>query len=133
MYAIIIAIILGDLSNWFQLNCNLIITILPVIIVYRMGRLCGGAHKISSIKAPLFSMVGGRRVLGMGGGVVVGWVVGGGGGVCGVDGESWGGGLGGKRWVWVGGWVGWWCCGEWVGGCQGLSESVSYSSLLNWY
>ena len=67
MYAIIIAIILGDLSNWFQLNCNLIITKLPVIIVYRMGRLCGGAHKISSIKAPLFSMVGDWRVLGMGG------------------------------------------------------------------
>ena len=25
-----------------------------VIFVYRMGRLCGGAHEISGIKAPLF-------------------------------------------------------------------------------
>ena len=35
-------------------------------IVYRMGRLCGGAHEISGIKAPIFlhGWVG-----------VVGWVV----------------------------------------------------------
>ena len=58
------------------------------IFVYRMGRLCGGAHEISGIKAPLFL----RRwvgVVGWGGEwVVVGWVwVGVGwvnGGVCGV-------------------------------------------------
>ena len=25
-----------------------------ILIVYQMGRLCGGAHEISSIKAPLF-------------------------------------------------------------------------------
>ena len=30
-------------------------------IVYRMGRLCGGAHEISGIKAPIFlcGLVGG--------------------------------------------------------------------------
>ena len=39
-----------------------------------MGRLCGGAHKISGIKAPLF-------LHGWVGGAGVGWM---GGGVCGV-------------------------------------------------
>ena len=43
-----------------------------------MGRLCGGAHEISGIKAPLFCVggVGGGRVGGGGDGVgggVVGW------------------------------------------------------------
>ena len=38
-----------------------------IFIVYRMGRLCGGAHEISGIKAPLF-FCGGVG----GGGVVVG-------------------------------------------------------------
>ena len=28
-------------------------------IVYQMGRLCGGAHEISGIKAPIFLWVGG--------------------------------------------------------------------------
>ena len=50
-----------------------------MIIVYRMGRLCGGAHEISGIKAPLF---------------LHGW---GGWRVLGVDGLWWGGG-----WFW------WW-------------------------
>ena len=41
-----------------------------VMIVYQMGRLCGGAHEISGIKAPIFlhGWVGVSR-----GGVVVGW------------------------------------------------------------
>ena len=30
-----------------------------MIFVYRMGRLCGGAHEISGIKAPLFLRGGG--------------------------------------------------------------------------
>ena len=83
--------------------------------VYRMGRLCGGAHEISGIKAPLF---------------LQGWVVGGflggvGGGGVGRDGwVSGGGGVGGDG-VWVVGWLGWgwcwggwgvWCAGEWWGG-----------------
>ena len=63
-----------------------------------MGRLCGGAHEISGIKAPLF--------------LCGGWLEG-----------SWGGWMGGCWWgVWVdfggvgGEGLGWWCCGEWVGG-----------------
>ena len=40
-----------------------------------MGRLCGGAHEISGIKAPLFLCGGGGR-MGLGGVGVVGWVVG---------------------------------------------------------
>ena len=83
---------------------------ISTLIVYRMGRLCGGAHEISGIKAPLFSVVGGWRVLG-----VVGWVsewVGGDGVSCLVGGwmvvwvMGWVGGVGGS------GWVGWWCCGS---------------------
>ena len=50
------------------------------IIVYRMARLCGGAHEISSIPAPLWLC--GWAVLGsrgwVGGGVVGYGVVGGG-------------------------------------------------------
>ena len=74
------------------------------IIVYRMGRLCGGAHEISGIRPHIFSVVGGWRVLGVGGMVADGWV--GVVGVCvvfgwvvlgwvrvgGVSGEGWGGG-----------------------------------------
>ena len=43
------------------------------IVVYRMGRLCGGAHEISGITAPLFLC--GRVVGGFWGGwvKVVGW------------------------------------------------------------
>ena len=54
-----------------------------------MGRLYGGAHEISSIKAPLFlfGWVGGLRVLGLGG-----WV---GGGGVGRDGWVSCGGVGG--------------------------------------
>ena len=69
-----------------------------------MGRLCGGTHEISGIKAPLFPVVGGWRVLGVGGwwvvvgkvGLVVGWVDVVGGWVGGRDG-------GGVRWD---GWIG---------------------------
>ena len=42
-----------------------------IIFVYRMGRLCGGAHEKSGIKAPLF-LHGGVGV----GVLVVRWVVG---------------------------------------------------------
>ena len=55
------------------------------IIVYRMGRLCGGAHEISGIKAPIFlcGWVGGGGMgwwggggrVGCGGVGMVGWVV----------------------------------------------------------
>ena len=55
-------------------------------IVYRMGRLCGGAHEISGIKAPIF--------------LHGGWLEG-----------SWGG--WGGSW---GGWVGLEVVGGWVGG-----------------
>ena len=52
-------------------------TIFYGIIVYQSGRLCGGAHEISGIKAPLFlrGCVGVVRWVE----VMVGW-----GGVCGV-------------------------------------------------
>ena len=36
------------------------------IFVYQMGRLCGGAHEISGIPAPLWLWVGGWRVHGVG-------------------------------------------------------------------
>ena len=59
-----------------------------------MGRLCGGAHEISGIKAQLFLhglvVVGGG--VGVVGWVVAGWVVGVVGWVDGGDGD----------------WVGWW-------------------------
>ena len=42
-----------------------------LIFVYQMGRLCGGAHEISGIKAPIF-LCGWMGVVGP---VVVGWVV----------------------------------------------------------
>ena len=70
------------------------------VIVYRMGRLCGGAHQISGIKAPLFlrGWVGGW-VSGGGVGwwwvVVLGWVMGW---------EWWGGGGGGVGDGVFGGW-----------------------------
>ena len=81
-----------------------------------MGRLCGGAHEISGIKAPIF--LRGWLVVGRGG-VVVGWVWVGGG---------WEGGYGGVgvvEWVVVGrggvvvGWVGvvGWVVVGGVGGC----------------
>ena len=54
-------------------------------IAYRMGRLCGGAHEISGIKAPLF-LCGGWLEGSWGG-----WVCGGGVG-HGVGGWWWGGG-----------------------------------------
>ena len=65
------------------------------IFVYQMGRLCGGAHEISGIKAPIFlcGWVGGGGGVGW---VGVGWVV-----------VRWVGVVG---WWWVG--VGWW----WGGG-----------------
>ena len=60
------------------------------LVVYRMGRLCGGAHEISGIKAPIIL----RGWVGGGGVVVVVWVVG---------------------WMGVGmvGWVLVWWGGEW--------------------
>ena len=57
------------------------------IFVHQMGKLCGGAHELSGIKAPLFPWVGGCRVLWVGGGWLDGWVVG------------W------VRWMVVAGWV----------------------------
>ena len=44
------------------------------MIVYQMGRLCGGAHKISGIKAQFFlcGLVGGGGGVGRGGGSRVG-------------------------------------------------------------
>ena len=60
-----------------------------MLIVYQMGRLCGGAHEISGIKAQIFlhEWVGvgvvGWVVVGVGVGVV-GWVQSGGGVVGGV-------------------------------------------------
>ena len=39
-----------------------------LIIIYQMGRLCGGAHEISGIKTPLF-LHGWVGVVGGGGGV----------------------------------------------------------------
>ena len=42
-----------------------------VIIVYQMGRLCGGAHEISGIKAQIF-LCGWVGVVGRGGGGRVG-------------------------------------------------------------
>ena len=59
------------------------------LFVYQMGRLCGGAHDILGIKAPIF---------------LHGWVVYWGGGVG-------GGGVGVVRWGWWGGWV----LEQWVG------------------
>ena len=63
-----------------------------LIIVYRMDRLCGGAHEISGIKAPLF-LCGG-----VGGGVRDGGV---------------GGGVGGCAWCAGEGCCGWWREGGW--------------------
>ena len=62
-------------------------------IVYQMGRLCGGAHEISGIKALIF-LHGWMGVVGQ---VVVGWVVVGWGGVVGwvVVGRGEGGRVGG--------------------------------------
>ena len=83
------------------LGVSLVLFLVPLmhtcIFVYRMGRLCGGAHEISSIPAPFCLWVGGGRVHGVG-------VGGGGSGVGGVIvrvGVVW--------WGWVGAWVGWWC------------------------
>ena len=42
-------------------------------VVYRMGRLCGGAHEISGIKAPFF--LRGGWLEGSWGGLCGGWVV----------------------------------------------------------
>ena len=57
--------------QFFRNICEKDTKTLSVLIVYRMGRLCGGGHEISSIKAPLFlcGWVGGGWV---GGGVVYG-------------------------------------------------------------
>ena len=81
--------------------------------VYQMGRLCGGAHEISGIKAQIFlrgwvgdgESGGGGVGRGGGGGVavgrggVVGWVM--------------------VEWGWWGGW--WWGCRVVVGGVIRLS------------
>ena len=60
-----------------------LVYVAKLIVVYRIGRLCEGAHEISGIKAPLFSVGGwwdvwsdnGVRVGGVGWGGVVGCVV----------------------------------------------------------
>ena len=44
---------------------------LKILIVYQMGRLCGGAHEISGIKAPIYL----HRWVGVVGWVVVGWMM----------------------------------------------------------
>ena len=74
-------------------------------IVYRMGRLCGGSHEISGIKAPIFLHMW------VGGG---GWRWGWWGGWCGLGGGVGGGGLGVVGWVVVGclWWGGWWVVSE---------------------
>ena len=111
-----------------QINCMKLLSEAN-IFVYRMGRLCGGVHEISGIKAPilLHGWVGGDGVGGggVGGGGVDGWVGGGSGGVgsgrVGVVGRvavGWGmvgwvvvwGVVG---WGWWGGW--WWGRGWWDG------------------
>ena len=76
-----------------------------IFIVYRMGRLCGGAHEISSIKAPIF-LCGWVGVVWWG---MVGWVV-----LWGVVWWVVGDGVGVMGWVVVGGGVG----DSWVGGCE---------------
>ena len=62
------------------------------IIVYQMGRLCGGAHEISGIRPQFFSVGGGLI-----GWVVVGW------GWVGRGGRVGGGGVGAVEWR-GGGW-----------------------------
>ena len=100
----------GDTLEWLYLDScvTLAIFLTFAVIVYQMGRLCGGAHEISGIKAPIF--------LHGWAGVVDGGVGGGGVGVvgCGV--------------VWCGGW---WA----VGGVIRLSfQSNSNSPKLSlWY
>ena len=79
-----------------------------------MGRLCGGAHEISGIPAPLWFC--GWWLEGTWGGWVVVWMVGAGGLDGVVDGVlvrgGWVGvvGLGGWWYIWMGGWL--WC--SWV-------------------
>ena len=79
------------------------------IFVYQMGGLCGGAHEISGIPAPLW-LCGWvvERIMGW---VLVMWVV------VGVGGWVGGGyvGCGGSGWVGVG-YVGYGGVGGWVGG-----------------
>ena len=80
-----------------------------------MGRLCGGAHEISGIPAPLWLVGCGWRVHGVGGWVLVWVVVGWVGGVDGVVGGVL------VRGGWVGGVMVWW---DWVGGwCVGVVGS----------
>ena len=68
-----------------------------------MGGLCGGAHEISGIKAPLF-LHGGWLEGSWGGWVVVGWVMG-----------------------WMGGyWWGGWGMESWVGGVVVLSVPMTH-------
>ena len=42
-----------------SLLCKATCLLWPIFIVYQMGRLCGGAHEISGIKAQIFLRVGG--------------------------------------------------------------------------
>ena len=80
-----------------------------------MGRLYGGAHKISGFKAPLF-LCGWVLVLWASGCMAGGGV--GGGGVVGVGGEGWG---------WWGGWVGIWV--GWVVVLWGVGGKY-YNSII---
>ena len=75
----LLTIFITDISRW--------------VFVYRMSRLCGGAHEMSGIPAPLW---------------LCGWVVGGFMGWVGECVLMWGGGG-------VGGVVGWCVCEGWVG------------------
>ena len=59
------------ISQVFKGLSHFAIAYLDDIIVYQMGRLCGGAHEISGIKAQIFL----HGWVGVGRGGVVGWVV----------------------------------------------------------
>ena len=76
-----------DMSLLLCSNMNGSEKLNPALIVYQMGTLCGGAHDISCIKAPIF-LYGWVEGGGMGGGGVGGVWVGRGGGGGGVGGDG---------------------------------------------
>ena len=52
----------GSITVQINLRCCFKLYSDFIFIVYQMGRLCGGAHEISGIKAPPFSVGGGDGV-----------------------------------------------------------------------